>query len=333
MRTFLRNIKLPTNHIKVLNTLITEEDIRLDQKVRAAWMYYIAGKNQSEIATQLGTSRPVVQRLIAAAKEEGIVSIGLNHPVASCLDYAQMLKEKYNLIECNVVPAFTHDVTLDSVSFGCYQLMEKYLRSESEKVIGIGSGLTLKKTIRRIDFDSPHTRCVALISAMDADGKCNYYDDVPLLLASKIQANYYQWSAPRYAQTTLEHQMWCSNRLFNNVLSIAQQADVIFVGIGALNQQSPIFKDGFITYEQLEILTQQGAVGEILGRFIDANGDVVENDINHLITSYDIRRSRGPRIAAACGEDKRPAIFSALKGKWINGLVTDEHTARWLLTR
>lgn len=38
-----------------------EDDIRLDQKVRAAWMYYIAGQNQSEIASQLGTSRPVVQ--------------------------------------------------------------------------------------------------------------------------------------------------------------------------------------------------------------------------------------------------------------------------------
>lgn len=73
----------------MLNKLITEEDIRLDQKVRAAWMYYIAGQNQSEIATQLGTSRPVVQRLLAAAKEEGIVSIGLNHPVASCLNYAR----------------------------------------------------------------------------------------------------------------------------------------------------------------------------------------------------------------------------------------------------
>ena len=317
----------------MLNKLITEEDIRLDQKVRAAWMYYIAGQNQSEIATQLGTSRPVVQRLLAAAKEEGIVSIGLNHPVASCLNYAQMLKKKYGLIECNVVPAFTSDMTLDSVSFGCYQLMEKYLRSDNEKVIGIGSGLTLKKTIKRIDFDSPNTRCVALISAMDADGKCNYYDDVPLLLASKIQANYYQWPAPRYAQTSLEHQMWCSNRLFNNVSNVALQADVIFVGIGALNQESPIFKDGFITFEQLEMLTRQGAIGEVLGRFIDENGDVVESDINNLITSYDIRRSDCPRIAAACGEDKRPAIFSALKGKWINGLVTDEHTARWLLTR
>lgn len=145
--------------------------------------------------SQLGTSRPVVQRLIAAAKEEGIVSINLHHPVANCLDYAQLLQEKYRLIECNVVPAFSEESTLDSVSFGCYQLMARYLQDDKEKIIGLGSGLTLKKALQRIDFDSLNTRCVALISAMNADGQCNYYDDVPLLLTRKIKAKYYQWPA------------------------------------------------------------------------------------------------------------------------------------------
>lgn len=310
-----------------------EDDIRLDQKVRAAWMYYIAGQNQSEIASQLGTSRPVVQRLIAAAKEEGIVSIGLHHPVANCLDYALLLQEKYRLIECNIVPAFSEESTLDSVSFGCYQLMARYLQDDKEKIIGLGSGLTLKKALQRIDFDSQNTRCVALISAMDADGQCNYYDDVPLLLTSKIKAKYYQWPAPRYAQTQEEYDMWCTSRLFRSVSAVARQADVIFVGIGPLGTQSPIFKDGFINQAQMDEVTAQGGIGEIMGRFIDAEGGVVDSEINRMITSYDIRQNQCPRIAVACGEYKRPAILATLKGGWINGLVTDEHTARWLLTR
>ncbi|WP_316538217.1 sugar-binding transcriptional regulator [Klebsiella grimontii] len=310
-----------------------EDDIRLDQKVRAAWMYYIAGQNQSEIASQLGTSRPVVQRLIAAAKEEGIVSISLHHPVANCLDYAQLLQEKYRLIECNIVPAFNEESTLDSVSFGCYQLMARYLQDDKEKIIGLGSGLTLKKALQRIDFDSQNTRCVGLISAMDADGQCNYYDDVPLLLTSKIKAKYYQWPAPRYAQTQEEYDMWCTSRLFCSVSAVARRADVIFVGIGPLGTQSPIFKDGFINQAQMDELTARGGIGEIMGRFIDAEGGVVDSEINRMITSYDIRQNQCPRIAVACGEYKRPAILAALKGGWINGLVTDEHTARWLLTR
>ncbi len=76
-----------------------EDDIRLDQKVRAAWMYYIAGQNQSEIASQLGTSRPVVQRR-SPPRKKGL-SINLHHPVANCLDYAQLLQEKYrDRVQC-----------------------------------------------------------------------------------------------------------------------------------------------------------------------------------------------------------------------------------------
>ena len=253
--------------------------------------------------------------------------------MANCLNYAQLLQEKYRLIECNIVPAFNEESTLDSVSFGCYQLMARYLQDDKEKIIGLGSGLTLKKALQRIDFDSLNTRCVALISAMDADGQCNYYDDVPLLLTSKIKAKYYQWPAPRYAQTQDEYDMWCTSRLFRSVSAVARRADVIFVGIGPLGTQSPIFKDGFINQAQMDELTARGGIGEIMGRFIDAEGGVVDSEINRMITSYDIRQNQCPRIAVACGEYKRPAILAALKGGWINGLVTDEHTARWLLTR
>ncbi len=63
-------------------------------------------------------------------------------------------------------------------------------------------------------------------------------------------------------------------------LGVAREADVIFVGIGPLGTQSPIFKDGFINQAQMDELTARGGIGEILGRFIDAQGDVVDSEIN-----------------------------------------------------
>ncbi|OCH13725.1 MULTISPECIES: sugar-binding transcriptional regulator [unclassified Aliivibrio] len=310
-----------------------DDSFKLDQMVRSAWMYYVSGKNQTEIASQLGLSRPVVQRLIASAKEEGVVSIGLHHPIARCLDYAELLKEKYQLIECNIVPDSSEEERLDNVSFGCFQLMSKYLKNQTNKIIGIGSGLTLKNAIYRIDFETPESKCVALISAMAVDGICNYYDDVPLLLARKLQANYYQLPAPRYTLSLEEHDFWRNTNAFKNVSQVAESSDIIFIGVGALDNASAIVKDGFISFDKGEELRKQGAVGEILGRFISEDGQVVDCEINSVITSYDIRQNNCPRIATACGEEKRPAILAALKGKWINGLVTDEGTARWLLAR
>ncbi len=310
-----------------------DDSFKTDQMVRAAWMYYISGRNQRDIASELGLSRPVVQRLIAAAKEEGIVSVGLHHSISTCLDYAELLKEKYQLVECNIVPTTSDNETLDNVSFGCFQLMSKYVKDQQGQIIGIGSGLTLKKAINRIDFESPNSQCVALISAMGVNGQCNYYDDVPLILARKIRANYYQLPAPRYAISANELKVWTSMRVFEEVSTVASKADVVFIGIGSLSKASPIIKDGFISTDKADELNQQGAVGEILGRFINAQGDVINCAINSFITSYDIRSNNCPRIGAACGEDKRPSILAALRGRWINGLVTDENTARWLLTK
>ncbi|MEZ8971748.1 sugar-binding transcriptional regulator [Vibrio cyclitrophicus] len=310
-----------------------EINLKSDQMVRAAWMYYVLGNNQNEIASKLNVSRPVVQRLIASAKDEGIVSIGINHPIASCLDYAELIKEKYQLIECSVVPDDSEESLLDSLAFGGFQVVSKYIKGYTGQIIGIGSGKTLKKTVNHINFRSPDSKCVALISAMSSLGQCNYYDDVPLILARNITANYYQLPTPRYASTPDEFSVCNGNRVFESVISIADKADVIFTGIGSLGKTSPIVKDGFITNEQGNELEKLGSVGEILGRFIDSDGNVVKCKINSLVTSYDIRRNPCPRIAISGGEDKRKAILAALKGKWINGLVTDEHTARWLLTK
>lgn len=55
--------------------------------------------------------------------------------------------------------------------------------------------------------------------------------------------------------------MWCTSRLFRNVSAVARQADVIFVGIGPLGTQSPIFKDGFISQAQMDELTACGGIG------------------------------------------------------------------------
>jgi DNA-binding transcriptional regulator LsrR (DeoR family) len=313
---------------------VKEANMKSDQMVRAAWMYYVLGKNQNDIASQLGTSRPVIQRLIASAKEEGIVSIGIHHPIAICLDYAELLKDKYQLEECNIVPIDEEGGSLvENISFGGYQTYSKYIKDKPAQIIGIGSGTTLKKTIDRMDFTSPDSKCVSLISAILPNGQSNYYDDVPLILARRMKANYYQLPLPRFAHSKDEFDTWCANRLFNNVMEIADIANVIFIGVGSLGDKSPIINDGFITNADGLELEKLGAVGEVLGRFIDAQGQVVNCKQNELIMSYDIRRNNCPRIAISGGEHKREAILAALRGQWINGLVTDEKTARWLLTQ
>ncbi|WP_028865816.1 sugar-binding transcriptional regulator [Psychromonas aquimarina] len=313
-----------------------ESNSKIDSIVRAAWLYYVSGANQSEVAAALGVSRPAAQRMIAAAKDEGIISIGINHPIASCLEYEGLLKDKFKLQLCHIVPNGKYSETDEetSLSYGGAQVISQYISQETPIKIGLGSGKTLKKAINYLEkIDRPQHKCVALISAMDSEGLCNYYDDVPLLFASKIKARYYQLPAPRYSNNQEDYNMWCNNPLYQNITTKADNADVIFIGIGSIGDKSPIVQDRFIDNEKSESLRKIGVVGEILGRFIDEQGSGVDHKINKSVTSYDVRNNKKQNvIAIASGSEKQAAILAALKGKWLNGLVTDEQTARWLLT-
>ncbi|HEY7867401.1 MAG TPA: sugar-binding transcriptional regulator [Psychromonas sp.] len=315
---------------------MSESNSRIDNIVRAAWLYYVSGENQSKVASILGVSRPAAQRMIAAAKDEGVISFSVNHPIATCLEYESLLKDKFKLSLCHITPYEKNSNTDHkiSVAYGGSQIISKYISQETPMLIGLGSGTTLKTAINYLQkIDRPQHKCIALISAMDAKGLCNYYDDVPLLFANKIKARYYQLPAPRYSISEENHQMWCNNHLYQKITAKADKADVLFVGIGSIGTDSPIVKDRFIDNEKSESLRKIGVVGEILGRFIDKEGNVVDHLINKMITSYDVRNNKNKKtIAIASGSDKQVAILAALKGQWLSGLVTDEQTARWLLT-
>ncbi|PSN17346.1 hypothetical protein C7271_18185, partial [filamentous cyanobacterium CCP5] len=54
---------------------------KLDQAAHAAWLYYIAGNTQEEIATKLNVSRQAAQRLVALAVSEKLIKVRLDHPL------------------------------------------------------------------------------------------------------------------------------------------------------------------------------------------------------------------------------------------------------------
>src|ERR1700757_818181 len=83
---------------------IAKREEKLDLAARAAWLYYVAGNTQQEIARKLQISRPVAQRLVALALEQGIVKVRVHHDVTRCLEIAATLRQKYQLLICEVVP-------------------------------------------------------------------------------------------------------------------------------------------------------------------------------------------------------------------------------------
>ncbi|SQC91076.1 Transcriptional regulator lsrR [Cedecea neteri] len=54
---------------------MSREEKKQEQAARVAWMYYVAGMTQQDIARELGISRQVAQRLVSSAREQGMVTV------------------------------------------------------------------------------------------------------------------------------------------------------------------------------------------------------------------------------------------------------------------
>lgn len=307
---------------------------KIDQAARAAWLYYIAGKTQNQIADVLGVSRQVAQRLVAMASDQGLVSVHINHPVASCTELAAAVKQQFGLSLCRVVPSQAMDGTSINrmIAVEGAEIMAQFVKKDEPMTIALGSGRTLRATINELlPVERTQHSCVSLIGAIAADGSCTRYD-VPLWMAEKTQGRYFILPAPLFADNQEDCELWCNHRIYQIVKQQANIADVSFIGIGNVGYQCPLHADGFITSQEVQELCSSRVVAEILGHFIGEGGQAITTSLDCRLTSINVRSDpEHPVIAFAGGPEKHQAIQAVLNGQWLDGLVTDEDTARFLL--
>ena len=105
-----------------------------------------------------------------------------------------------------------------------------------------------------------------------------------------------------------------------------------FVGVGQMGGNAPLLEDGFVSTDELGAMQTQGAVGEIVGWVFDAEGRYLEVGTNLRVGSVRIDPRAGAEvIGIAGGPAKIPAIRAALRGRILNGLISDEDTAPAIL--
>lgn len=109
---------------------------------------------------------------------------------------------------------------------------------------------------------------------------------------------------------------------------------ILLAGIGSL-EPSPLLRQSgnAIPQEDQADLLRLNAIGDVCLRFFDENGQAVDSKIDDRIVGIptDLLRSVPRRIGVAGGVRKHSAIRAALRGEWVNVLVTDTGTAEALL--
>lgn len=306
-------------------------ELKLDQAARAAWLSYVGGRTQDEIAAQLGVSRPGVQRLLVLARQEGLVKVHIDHPISSCMTLSQTIRGHFKLEFCDVVPA-EPEAENGSANYiavaGCDRLT-RYLERMDPLTLSLGSGRTVRATVEAVSrMDRPQHRFVSLVGNVARDGSSNRYDGVTAL-ADKTASERFLLPAPVVAGSVEEREALLRQRLFRAIAEVTKASEAAFIGVGRIDRQATLFQDHFINEDELEELLRHKAVGELLGWPMNSSGEVIDCSITRRITSLPLE-SFGDQllVAMAGGREKGPAILAALRGGWLKGLITDEAAAR-----
>lgn len=318
---------------KTGGSVTNRDDDRLTIAARAGWLYYVGGRTQDEIAEILRVSRPTAQRLVSLAVAEKLVTFRFNHPIAACMEAAEAVASRFGLLKCEVVPADPVDpASLAGVAYAAASLLDQYLATAEPVVVALGTGRAMQATVGQVSSGRrPQHRLVSLVGTISPEGSATHYDAAGWL-AHLTGATHYPMPLPVMLPEDGDREVLLELSAIRRIRELAAAADLSMVGIGNVGMNAPLRVDGFLSSDEMHQLMRNGAVGEIVGWSFNAEGQILSGKPNQRTSS--IRPVPTPTnlvVGVAVGPRKTAAIAAAVRGRLINGLITDETTAAALL--
>jgi DNA-binding transcriptional regulator LsrR (DeoR family) len=308
-------------------------DVEHSLAIRAAWLHYVGGLRQAEVAKRIGVPSVKAHRLIARAVAEGAVKVSIEGDIIECIELEQALCARFRLETCEVAPDLEEDgLPLRALGLAGGSRLRRWLESGEQITIGIGHGRTLAEAVRAMPrFNTTGLSFVSLLGGLTRTFAANPHD-VMHLLAEKTGARAYVMPVPFFANTTEDREVLLSQRGVSEVFQLAETAPLKIVGIGTVEAETQLVTSGMIEPAEIEAISSAGGVGEMLGHFFDPKGICLKTPLTSRTLAVSLDESRDDRIIAlAGGATKVDAIRAVLRSGRLSGLITDERTARALL--
>jgi len=305
-------------------------DDELSLASRAAWLHYGGGLSQTDVAKRLSVTKVKAHRLINRANQEGFVKISFDGEIAECAALEMKLSERFGLSYCEVVPDLDEPgLPVRALGLAGAKFLSREISNPANKVIGIGNGRTLRACIRNMATAAARdTKFVSLMGGLTRNFAANPHD-VMHRLAEKTGAEAYFMPVPFFANTAEDRDVMLAQRGVPDVMAMAAQADLKFVGIGAVGDEAQTVLAGVISSDAMAEVRQQGGAGEMIGHFFGADGQPVKTPLSDRTLSVGLEDLKNSRIVAISGgEEKTTSIWAILKSGFLDGLITDERTAQ-----
>jgi DNA-binding transcriptional regulator LsrR (DeoR family) len=299
---------------------------------RAAWLYFVEGRTQGEIADILGVNRVAVVRLIAEARRRDEVRISITAPLADLVGIERALERRFDIGRVIVAPV--SDPAADPVKV-IAAAAGNYISAAMRPglTVGVGWGRTLYTSLSFIAGRSlENFRVVSLLGGLAAARRFNPAE-FAWQFAEQFQGEGYLIPAPALVDSPETKHALLEHCGLAEVFQMADHLDVMLLSVGAIETVTTSYRMGHLSEADRRGLIEAGAVGDILYHFIDENGQVIDHQVNRRVMAVDLDRlKRTPeRVLVSGGPEKVRALRGAIKALSPTVFITDQLTAQSLL--
>jgi DNA-binding transcriptional regulator LsrR (DeoR family) len=315
-----------------LDTQAPQTDTGDDLKTKVCWLYYMEGQTQDEISKTLGLSRSRVLRFLASSRQSGLVQIRVTSKLSYCVELERGLESKYGLERAIVVPKPQNASATQEIIGAVLGGFVSEAISEN-MTVGLGWGKTLSASLPHIEYrEQAKIDVVSLLGGLTRVSGSNP-SEFAWRLADRVSASCYLMAAPVYAPDARTREALLNHPGIKEIFARAQKLDLAIISVGDLSPVSTVSEYFLLDRDELSTLQAAGAVGDVLCRFIDADGNVLDHPVNERVIAVEPQTLSTARklVLASGGWQKYEVIKGAMKLLKPHVLVTDELVAERLV--
>ena len=302
--------------------------------IKIAHYYYKQGLTQQEIAEKLLMSRQKVNRLVKRLIEESIVTIHINGYLNNCIDIENELEKKFKLKQAIVVPHMEGEDLFDSLGAAGAVYLNDII--DDNNIIGVAWGRTMLKLATHLTKTSKkNISVVQLVGATNSENAAIQSDEITRIIANKLGGTPQFMYAPTFVRNEETKKALMSEESIKSSFNMMNKCHIIINSVGELKQDPPLSGMLYPSQTELDNLIELGTVGNTCRRYYDINGKIINTSINSTVMGIEIEdlKKIPTVVAIAGGDEKVLAILGALRGGFLNVLITDDETASSLLKK
>jgi deoxyribonucleoside regulator len=242
---------------------------------------------------------------------------------------------RFGLDEAVVVEA-PDQASPDSITRELGRTAADYLHRtvQAGDIIGFAWGWTMKAMV-----DATRRRAVPGVTVVQMNGGLTsqmtdlHATSLTRELAARLGGDCYILQAPGVVDSPETQSILMSDAQVRQVFDLASRANIAFFSIGTIAEDTLWGRAGLLPDEVVAELDSLQAVGDIMSRYFDEDGILVNSSLCRRVVGLPIQQLLciERRVGVAGGRAKLKAIQGALRGSYVNVLITDYLTAKALV--